>query len=121
MPKTMRTKTLFITLTVVAAVALAAVPLAGANPASDPVPQVVAAPVPIQILTGKKLFVSNGISTATPDVPNLPYNEFYADMKAWGRYELVATPADADLVFEVALRKRTSQRIFRTAAGDTGS
>jgi hypothetical protein len=29
------------------------------------------------------------------------YNEFYAAMKDWGRYELAATPAEADLIFEV--------------------
>ena len=115
MPKTMRTKTLFITITtcVVAAVALAAVPLAGANPVSDPAaPQIVAAPVPVQILTGKKVFISNGISTAAPDVPNLPYNEFYAEMKAWGRYDLVATPGDADLVFELRYMTELPSGIF---------
>jgi hypothetical protein len=30
------------------------------------------------------------------------YNEFYAAMKDWGRYELAATPAEADLIYEVA-------------------
>jgi hypothetical protein len=100
MLRIVRTKMLFIAIG--AAGMLGGVPFAAARPASEQAPiQMVAAPVPIQILTGKKVFISNGISTAAADVPNLPYNEFYANMKAWGRYELVATPADADLVFEL--------------------
>jgi hypothetical protein len=100
MLRIMRTKILFIAIG--AAAVPASVPFAAARPASDSAPvQIVAAPVPIQILTGKKVFISNGVSTAAADVPNLPYNEFYANMKAWGRYELAATPADADLVFEL--------------------
>jgi hypothetical protein len=35
--------------------------------------------------------------------PARTYNEFYAAMKTWGRYELVGAPADADLIFEVRL------------------
>ena len=35
--------------------------------------------------------------------PDRAYNEFYAAMKTWGRYELVAAPRDADLVFEIRL------------------
>jgi hypothetical protein len=31
-----------------------------------------------------------------------PYNQFYSAMKDWGRYELVSSPADADMVFEVS-------------------
>ncbi len=38
------------------------------------------------------------------------YNEFYAAMKSWGRYELVATPHDADLVFEVRQTTMQPQR-----------
>jgi len=32
-----------------------------------------------------------------------PYDEFYAAIKSWGRYDLVSDPGDADLVFEVSL------------------
>jgi hypothetical protein len=32
---------------------------------------------------------------------NRIYNQFYAAMKQWGRYELVSAPAEADLVFEI--------------------
>jgi len=66
------------------------------------------APVPIQIGTAKKVFISNigSDALATPDFrrlgqPDLPYQRFYSEMKGWGRYELVASPAEADLVFEI--------------------
>lgn len=64
-----------------------------------------AAPVPAQILSAKRVFIANGGSSveSAPDTisPNLPYDEFYAGMQAWGRYKLVAAPADAMLVFEI--------------------
>lgn len=31
------------------------------------------------------------------------YNEVYAALKSWGKYELVGTPAEADLTFEIHL------------------
>ena len=31
----------------------------------------------------------------------MTYNEFYADIKDWGRYDIVSAPVDADLVFEI--------------------
>jgi hypothetical protein len=36
--------------------------------------------------------------------PDRPYNEFYAAMQEWGRYELVGDPSEADLVFELQLK-----------------
>jgi hypothetical protein len=82
---------------ILAVVALAAVPNLEAQQGSNPAP----APVPLQILTARKVFVSNGDGDEMFNVPNLTYNTFYAAMKSWGRYELVSAPADADLVFEV--------------------
>jgi hypothetical protein len=64
-------------------------------------PDVPVAPVPTQILDGKKAFISNGESTGHTGIPDLTYNEFYAAMKEWGRYELVPTPSEADVVLEV--------------------
>ncbi len=68
------------------------------QPADPPI-----APVPGQIASAKKIFLSNasGEGWAPAGVPDLTYNEFYVDMKSWGRYELVSTPADADVVFEI--------------------
>jgi len=57
------------------------------------------APVPAQIITAKKVFISNAGNLMGE--PFQPYDQFYAAMKRWGRYELVAAPADADLVFEI--------------------
>lgn len=66
------------------------------------------APIPAQILEAKKVFVANaGGDELTPDDPlfsggpDRAYNQFYAAMKIWGRYELVSAPADADLWFEI--------------------
>ncbi len=68
------------------------------------------APIPAQLLAAKKVFVANGggdesrYEEATyTGGPDRTYNEFYAAMKTWGRYELVAAPGDADLIFEIRL------------------
>ena len=89
--------------------ALMAVPPFAAQTAKQTVPP---APIPSQILTGNKVFISNAGVTArylssyvvdhTGSVNGL-YDEFYAAMKNWGRYELVSSPAEADLVFEISL------------------
>jgi hypothetical protein len=73
------------------------IPRAEAKKAAEPA----AAPIPIQVLSGKKVFISYRESDADPGAPNLTYNEFYALMKSWGKYELATAPADADLVFEI--------------------
>jgi hypothetical protein len=68
------------------------------------------APVPSLILTAKKVFIANGGGDQSlydwPQYsggPDRLYNEFYAALKSWGRYELVSTPDEADLVFEIRL------------------
>jgi len=33
--------------------------------------------------------------------PNRAYDQFYAAMKSWGRYELVLAPSEADLILEI--------------------
>jgi hypothetical protein len=75
-------------------------------------PVVVTAPVPGQILTAKRMFISNAGSesygsqsyfrlTRYDGGPDRFYNQFYAAMKNWGHYELADSPADADVVCEV--------------------
>ena len=85
------------------AMALAFIPIAAAGQAGQMAP----APLPTQIHAGKKVFISNagsegrlfpGIFSGQPD---RTYNQLYAAIKNWGRYELALTPAEADLVFEV--------------------
>jgi len=75
--------------------------------------QISSAPVPAQIETAKRVFISNageenGFHLATSNYfaggPNRPYNQFYATIKAWGHYEIANAPADADLIFEIGLK-----------------
>jgi hypothetical protein len=80
-----------------AATVLVAVPLAEAQQT----PNVPPAPVPIQILTAQKIFITNGDSDPLLGIPSLAYSEFYASLKTLGIYEFVQTPADADVVLEV--------------------
>jgi hypothetical protein len=63
------------------------------------------APIPTSIFIAKKVFISNasGEIPMPPDVLDLTYNEFYAAMKSWGRYEIVSGPSDADLIFELRI------------------
>lgn len=80
-----------------------------------------AAPIPTQIGAGKRVFVSNmggecqnfnspgfnfgtgqplrhgQVSAAVPTA----YDGLYSALKGWGRFELVLTPSDADLVFQI--------------------
>jgi hypothetical protein len=81
------------------AAALTCVPLLKAQPSGD-----AAAPRPAQILTARTIFVSNA-SEECPVFycasPDQPYNQFYAGLRSWGRYELMASPAEADLIFEI--------------------
>ncbi len=84
---------------IIAIIALFTVPIATAKKVPDPP----AAPIPVQVLTGKKVFISNTESTADIifGVPNLTYNVLYDHMKGWGQYELVLAPSDADLIFTI--------------------
>ena len=64
------------------------------------------APIPAQVVAARRVFISNGGDDdwTIPHqfhAPNLTYNEFYAEIKSWGKYELVSSPADADVVFEI--------------------
>jgi hypothetical protein len=64
------------------------------------------APIPPQLSTAKKVFISNAGGEPLNDGkhrPLQPYNAFYATMKGWARFELVPTPADADLVLQVSV------------------
>jgi hypothetical protein len=106
------------------AFALESVPPSRAQQASDPAP----APIPAQIVTAKKAFISNlgeesdynrQKSGYVSGGRNRVYNMFYASMKSWGRYELVANPADADLVFELLFSIKESQPQFKLTILDS--
>lgn len=67
------------------------------------------APVPPAIPTAKKVFVSNAGSYSGlfphpfSGGPDRAYNQFYAELKSWGRYEIASNPQDADLILELQL------------------
>ena len=60
------------------------------------------APVPSQIRQAQSIFLTNSGSD-----PNFPidatktYNDIYAALQTWGRYKLVSSPEQADLVFQL--------------------
>lgn len=65
-------------------------------------------PVPAQIGTAKKAFISNAGGECAPfgkavysSGPDTAYDEFYSAMKSWGQLTLVGAPADADLVLQI--------------------
>ena len=68
-----------------------------------------AAPIPPAIFSAKKVFISNaGADSGLFPHPfsgsqERVYNQFYAAMQNWGRYDLVGDPNEGDLVFEIRL------------------
>jgi hypothetical protein len=67
------------------------------------------APVPPALMSAKKIFISNAGADSGlfphpfSGDPDRAFNQFYADVLSWGRYQLVASPVEADLVFELQL------------------
>ena len=89
-------------------IGLLSLPLLSAEKPKDAVPP---APVPSPIAAAKKVFISNAPGNNLPAFfggPDRTYNEFYAAMKGWGHYELVAAPSDADLVLEISFTSSLS-------------
>jgi hypothetical protein len=81
------------------------------------------APVPAQIISGRKVFLSNApgeIDSGYSGGPYRAYDQFYAAMKSWGRYELVAAPADADLVFEIRFSSEIGAVSVSNGVGGSG-
>jgi hypothetical protein len=69
------------------------------------------APVPPQIAAAQTVFIANAGGATLDTVidqtvfdggPDRPYNDFYASMKSWGHYQIVASPASADLILEIS-------------------
>jgi hypothetical protein len=91
----------------IAVVVLGWLPALNAQQPKPPAP----APVPGQISAAQKIFISNAGGESFETVfdqkvfnggPDRPYNQFYAAMKGWGRYEVVPSPAEAELIFEIS-------------------
>lgn len=65
-----------------------------------------AAPIPSQITSAKKVFISNTVGDDLySNDPSQVYSAFYSAMKSWGRYDLVSSPGNADLIFEISFRE----------------
>src|ERR1700734_1703488 len=77
--------------------------------AAAPPPPASLAPVPPALLNAKTVFISNAGADSGlfphpfSGDPDRPYNQFYAAIQSWGRYQLVADPSVADVVFELQL------------------
>ena len=72
--------------------------------------QIEPAPIPTQISSAKRVFIANAGSDDPGLVeelfsggPDRAYNQIYAAMKRSGGYELVGSPGEADLLFEIRL------------------
>ena len=69
--------------------------LAGAKDRKKDVP---VAPLPAVIVNATKIFLSNGGGS------NFAYDAFYAKMREWGKFEIVGSPEEADLIVELSFR-----------------
>jgi hypothetical protein len=78
--------------------------------ASSQAQQIFAAPVPPQIVAAKKVFIANGGRDSSSAVelytaePYRAFNQLYGAVQKSGRFELVATPQEADLVLEISTK-----------------
>lgn len=63
------------------------------------------ATLPPELLNAHKVFIANGGGDNYFELftggPNRAYRDLYADLKRSGRYEIVASPRDADVVLEI--------------------
>ena len=82
-------------------------PFAGANLTAQQAKQL--APIPAPLAAAHTVFVAEGSVDAiavnafqNADQFNEPYNSVYQAMTGWGRYQVVTSPKDADLVLEVS-------------------
>ena len=54
------------------------------------------APLPSIIVKAQKIFLTNGGGS------DLAYDEFYSEMKNWGKYQIAGSPDEAELIVELA-------------------
>jgi hypothetical protein len=95
-------------------IGLLSLPLLSAEKPKEAVPP---APVPSPIAAARKVFISNAPGTSLPAYfggPDRTYNEFYAAMKGWGHYELVAGGSDPGDKFQQFAFQRWRHQYFGT-------
>ncbi len=77
----------------------------GTPAAPAPTPINTPAPIPEQIRSAHRIFVSNGGGSnyfnIYTDGPDRAYNSFYAELQQENRYQLVGSPSQADLIIEI--------------------
>src|SRR5262249_40121832 len=72
------------------------------------------APLPAVVVNAKRVFLVNGGGS------NLGYDAFYSAMKDWGKYEIVGSPEEADLIVELAYRtEHGGTRVWSTTNTST--
>lgn len=70
------------------------------------------APLPTAITQAKKAYLLNGQTTSaglTKNGNELAFDALYADMKGWGKYQLVGSPSEADIVIELQYRPHLTE------------
>lgn len=68
------------------------------------------APLPSAIVNAKKVFLTNGGGS------DLAYDTFYSEMKSWGKYAIVGSPDDADLIVEISYHvEHNGTRVWSTS------
>lgn len=73
------------------------------------------APLPAAIGNAKRVFLTNGGGS------DLAYDAFYADMKEWGKYEIVGSPEAADLIIELSYHvENDGTRVWSATNSYTG-
>jgi len=76
-------------------------------PPPPPAPQQPASPQVIaRVTAAKTIFLSNAggndyFNGEIPGGPNVSYNQLYASLQQWGYFQLVDSPAHADLIFQI--------------------
>src|ERR1700722_19358558 len=83
------------------ALLLASTPLTGAQQASITAPS----PIPPQITSAHTIFIANGGGTnyfnAFTGGADRGYSQLFTTVQQWNRYQIVDSPSQADLIFEI--------------------
>ena len=81
------------------------------------------APLPAQIITAKKVFISNAGAQWDSHIWSgdsaRPYNQFYAAIRDWGHYDIVSMPGDADLVLQISFAQPMEDISVNGSSGST--
>jgi hypothetical protein len=74
--------------------------LGGVN--HPPAPSAPSGPVPARIASAHNVLLTNvGVSARLGLDPNQLYNDIHSRLSQWGYYQLVSTPQEADLIFQL--------------------